>query len=156
MEFSLFFRTFAKEIKNNGNMSQKIAFRPHQTRGIDMINTLRNMGGKNKFQSIGWTVTPEAYFIDESGIIRKDLTRLLEKEGYKIYTLEEYEEEMKKSEPTVEPSMVKLDEVCEWIQKNMKKYVKYKTSRGEDGEIEFTIISHSVDMVRDLRKEMEK
>lgn len=137
-------------------MNKKIAFRPHQTRGIDMINTLRDMGGKNRFQSIGWTVTPEAYFIDESGIIRKDLIRLLEKEGYKIYTLEEYEEEMKKSEATVEPSIVKLDDVCDWIQKNMKKYVKYKTSRGENDEIEFTIISHSVDMVKDLRKAMEE
>ena len=96
LEFSFFFRTFAKEIKNNRNMDQKIAFKPHQTRGMDMINTLRDMGGKNKFQFIGWSVSPNAYYIDEMGIIRKDLTRLLEKEGYKIYTLEEYEEEMKK------------------------------------------------------------
>lgn len=73
-----------------------------------------------------------------------------------IEGLVDEEEEMKKSEATVEPSMVNLDDVCKWIQKNMKKYVKHKTSRGEDGEIEFTIISHSVDMVRDLRKAMEK
>ena len=137
-------------------MGQKIAFRPHQTRGIDIINTLRDMGGKNTFQFSGWIVTPEAYFIDENGIIRKGLTRLLEKEGYKIYTLEEYEEEMKKSEATVEPSMVKLDDVCDWIQKNMTKYVKHKTSRGENGEIDIYIISYDLDMVRDLRKAMEK
>lgn len=137
-------------------MGQKIAFRPHQTRGIDIINTLMDMGGKNTFQSIGWTVTPEAYFIDESGIIRTGLTRLLEKEGYKIYTLEEYEEEMKKSEATIEPSMVKLDDVCDWIQKNMTKYVKHKTSRGENGAIDIYIISYDLDMVRDLRKAMEK
>lgn len=63
---------------------------------------------------------------------------------------------MKKSEATVESSMVNLDDVYDWIQKNMKKYVKHKTSRGENGEIEITIISHDIDIVRDLRKAMEK
>lgn len=63
---------------------------------------------------------------------------------------------MKKSEATVESSMVNLDDVCDWIQKNMTKYVKHKTSRGENGEIDIYIISYDLDMVRDLRKAMEK
>lgn len=128
-------------------MGQKIAFRPHQTRGIDIINTLMDMGGKNMFQSIGWTVTPEAYFIDESGIIRKDLTRLLEKEGYKIYALEEYEEEMKKSEATVEPSMVKLDDVCDWIENHIFDFPWYDNEQGDFS---------SKDVANALRKAMEE
>ena len=63
---------------------------------------------------------------------------------------------MKKSEAIVESSMVNLDDDCDWIQKNMTKYVKHKTSMGENGEIEITIISHDIDIVRDLRKAMEK
>ena len=63
---------------------------------------------------------------------------------------------MKKSEATVEPSMVNLDDVCDWIQKNMKKYVKHKTSMRGNGEIDITIISCDIDIVRDLRKAMEK
>lgn len=63
---------------------------------------------------------------------------------------------MKKSEAIVESSMVNLDDVCDWIQKNMTKYVKHKTSRGENGVIDIYIISYDLDMVRDLRKAMEE
>jgi hypothetical protein len=73
----------------------KIAFRPHKTRGPEIINILRGMGGKNRFDYIGWSVMHESYYIDENGIIDKHLTSYLEGEGYKIYTLEEYEEEKK-------------------------------------------------------------
>ena len=144
-------------------MGQKIAFRPHQTRGQEIIRILENMGFRNPSKYDGncsESITKDYAFIGgcdgaEDCIILTDIV-YLENIGYKICTLEEYEEEMKKSEATIEPSMVKLDDVCDWIQKNMTKYVKHKTSMGENGAIDIYIISYDLDMVRNLRKAMEK
>jgi hypothetical protein len=75
---------------------EKIAFKPHKTRGQEIIKILENMGGVNKFnldgsQGILANETKYGNYIandwDAFGLMRL---------GYKIYTLEEYEEEEKK------------------------------------------------------------
>lgn len=134
-------------------MNKKIAFICHKTRGQEIIKILEGMGGVNKYNLDG----SKGIIAIETNIRGNYITNdwdylgLLEL-GYEVYTLETWEEKNN----SVLTKTVNLDDVCEWIQKNMKKYVKNETSRGENGEIEFTIITHSVDMVRDLRKAMEK
>lgn len=72
-------------------MRKKIAFKPHETRGQEIINILENMGGVNKYNLDG-----------SKGIIAIETNRgnyiandwdycSLLLRGWEIYTLEEYE-----------------------------------------------------------------
>jgi hypothetical protein len=78
------------------NDMEKIAFKPHKTRGQEIIKILENMGGVNKFNldgSRGILANETNY----GNYIANDWDAFgLMRLGYKIYTLEEYEEEEKK------------------------------------------------------------
>lgn len=67
----------------------KIAIQGHPTRGKEVIQILESLGGKNTSNWHGNGNARDGFFIDNDGIIRfSDLP-----EGYKLYTLEEFEKE---------------------------------------------------------------
>jgi len=78
----------------------KIAFKPHETRGQEIIKILENMGGVNKYNldgSKGIIAIEKNY----GNCIANDWDILgLMKLGYKIYTLEEYEDELCEKTPS--------------------------------------------------------
>ena len=69
----------------------KIAIQGHPTRGHEVIQILKSLGGKNKKGLNGskeyW------YFINSDGYIRNDYKSVLQYKGFKTYTLEEFEKE---------------------------------------------------------------
>ena len=73
---------------------KKVAFKPHETRGQEIIRILENMGGVNKYNLDGSkgiiAIETKAgnYITNDWDIL--GLTKL----GYKIYTLEEFFEEI--------------------------------------------------------------
>ena len=80
------------------NMRKRIAFKPHETRGQEIIKILENMGGVNKYN-----------FDGSKGIIAIDSTSDMSisndwdycgliMNGWKVYTLEEYEKLTKTSQ----------------------------------------------------------
>ena len=89
-------------------MNKKIAFICHKTRGQEIIKILEEMGGVNMYNIDG----SEGIIAIETKLRGNPITNdwdycgLLEL-GYEVYTLETWEE-TKKSEATVELSMVKV------------------------------------------------
>ena len=78
----------------------KIAFKSHKTRGQEIIRILENMGGVNKYNLDGSQGTVLAIETNYGNYITNDWDILgLMKLGYKIYTLEEYEEELCEKSP---------------------------------------------------------
>ena len=73
----------------------KIAFKPHETRGEEIIKILEGLGGFNRYNTRKATATfkDTAYCVDERRIIIEMYEEELIESGYKIYTLEEWEKE---------------------------------------------------------------
>jgi hypothetical protein len=70
---------------------KKIAFKPHETRGQEIIKILEGLGGINVYNLDGSTGTI-AIETNRNNLIANDWdTKGLLRMGYKIYTLEEYE-----------------------------------------------------------------
>lgn len=69
----------------------KIAIRGHVSRGIEVIQILESLGGKNNALFTG--SEEHWYFINPNGYIRKDYKSVLQYKGFKTYTLEEFEKE---------------------------------------------------------------
>lgn len=79
----------------------KIAFRPHKTRGQEIIRILENMGGVNKYRLDGSQGSVLAIDTKRNNSIDDDWDGFyLLNLGYKIYTLEEYEEEFCEKSPS--------------------------------------------------------
>ena len=78
-----------EQIKST-NMEKKIAIRGHKTRGAEVIDILKQLGGSNSYPLLGGYAN-NIYFIDKNNIIEylpisiKDIDKI-----YQIYTLEEY------------------------------------------------------------------
>ncbi len=72
------------------NMEKKIAIRGHKTRGAEVIDILKQLGGNNSYPLLGG-YAHNIYFIDKNNVIEyiplsiKDIDKI-----YQIYTLEEY------------------------------------------------------------------
>ena len=74
-------------------MNKKIAFKPHETRGQEVIKILENMGGVNKYNLDG-SKGIIAIETDKGNNITNDWDYwgLLQRDnGWEIYTLEEFE-----------------------------------------------------------------
>lgn len=120
--------------------NKKIAFKPHETRGQEIIKILEGMGGVNKYNLDG-SKGIIAIEINRGDYITNDWDMMgLWRLGYEVYTLETWEEKTK-------PKMVNLDKVCEWLEKNIWVYINYEGCSGEELEN---------DVIEDLRKAMEK
>lgn len=131
----------------------KIAFKPHETRGQEIIRILENMGGVNNYNLDGSkgiiAIETKAgnYITNDWDIL--GLTKL----GYKIYTLEEYFEEIH--------NMDKINEVNtmdKWEYMYVKRYISELTSflsdfnkYGKDGW-ELCVYSESNNMAVFKRK----
>ena len=78
-------------------MRKKIAFKSHETRGHDIIKILEGMGGVNVDNHKGNLPTEwdSAYYVYGDNTIQFARIDFLSKLEYKIYTLEEYENECK-------------------------------------------------------------
>lgn len=111
---------------------KKIAFKPHETRGREIIKILENRGFRNPSKYDGnysENITKDHAFIGgcdgaEDCIILTDIV-YLENIGYKICTLEEYENEYKTTE-----IMSRL-EMLKWCFENLlesEKSLEYITS----------------------------
>lgn len=74
----------------------KIAIQGHITRGKDIIKILENLGGKNRFDCEGYNVAL-FYYINSWGFITCNFSKGMS-EGYKYYTLEEYEQQFNNME----------------------------------------------------------
>lgn len=88
-------------------MRKKIAFKPHETRGQDIIKILEGMGGVNKYNLDGSKgiiaiETNRGNYItndwDYWGLLQSD-------NGWVIYTLEEYER-LTKTKKTIDVNKV--------------------------------------------------
>ena len=76
---------------------KRIAIVPHITRGADVIKKLESLGGVNADEHKGnlpieWK---SAYYIYGDGTIQFAIIEYLEKLGFEIYTIEEYEKQFK-------------------------------------------------------------
>lgn len=144
----------------------KIAFKPHETRGQEIIRILENMGGVNKYNLDGSkgiiAIETKAgnYITNDWDIL--GLTKL----GYKIYTIEEYFVEIYNTlknnicEKTPSPptssfdelvpilckKLISLEDACEWIKENFECYV------GADVSPYYIYVD---EFVEDFRKAME-
>lgn len=80
------------------NIEKSIAIRGHQDRGVEVINILKQLGGKNSCSLVGG-YPHNIYFIGNNNEIEyipftiKDIDKF-----YQIYTLEEYLESLKQTE----------------------------------------------------------
>ena len=80
------------------NMEKKIAIRVHKTRGVEVIDILKQLGGQSRYNLLGGCVD-NIYFIDNkneidyTSITIKDVDKI-----YQIYTLEEYLETLNQTE----------------------------------------------------------
>ena len=95
-------------------MNKKIAFKPHKTRGQEIIKILEGMGGVNKYNLDG-----SKGIIAIDNLSTKPITNDwdvvgLWKLGYEIYTLETWEEKIN----SVPVKMVSIDKVKEWLKYN--------------------------------------
>lgn len=73
---------------------EKLAFLPHKTRGKEIIKILEGLGGINVYNLDGSETVgfPAVISIERNQAIANDFdARVLYKMGYKIYTLEKYE-----------------------------------------------------------------
>lgn len=73
-------------------MRKRIAFKPHETRGQEIIKILEVMGGVNVDNHKGNLPTEwdSAYYVYGDNTIQYARIDFLSKLEYKIYTLEEY------------------------------------------------------------------
>ena len=70
---------------------KKIAFKPHETRGEEIIKIMEGMGGINKYNLDGSKGIIAMEKTNRGNYIANDWSMLgLMKLGYKIYTLEDY------------------------------------------------------------------
>ena len=91
----------------------KIAFRPHPTRGSEIIKIFESLGFRNPLNYDG--STSNIYYLNHvayvggcdgaEDCIILDNIDYLERVGYKIYTLEEWEE-LNKHENNINPAML--------------------------------------------------
>jgi len=86
----------------------KIAFKPHETRGQEIIKILENMGGVNKYNLDG-SKGIIAIETNRGNYITNDWDYWgLERTGWYIYTLEQWE--------ATADRKVSLNEVCDWLE----------------------------------------
>jgi hypothetical protein len=79
------------------SLIKRIAFKPHETRGQEIIKILENMGGANVDNHKGnlpieWD---SAYYIYGDKTIQCGRIDILSKLEYEIYTLEEFEDKFR-------------------------------------------------------------
>ena len=72
-------------------MRNKIAYKPHETRGEEIIKILEGMGGVNKYNLDGSKGIIAIDYSSNKSITNDWDYRGLLLRGWKIYTLEEYE-----------------------------------------------------------------
>lgn len=102
---------------------KKIAFKPHETRGEEIIKILERMGGVNKYNLDGSKgILAIDYSSNKSITNDWDFCGLL-LEGWKVYTLEEWEENN-------EEKMVSVDKVKDWL------YINF-TETYRDGDYDY-------------------
>ena len=95
-------------------MNKKIAFKPHETRGEEIIKILEGMGGVNKYNLDGSKGIIAIDNLSTKPITNDwDLVGLL-KLGYEVYTLETWEEKNN----SLHNKMVSIDKVKEWLKYN--------------------------------------
>lgn len=96
-------------------MSRKIAFKPHETRGEEIIKILERMGGVNKYNLDGSKgILAIDYSSNKSITNDWDFCGLL-LEGWEIYTLEGWEKNN-------EEKMVSVDKVKDWLFDNFSEW----------------------------------
>lgn len=104
------------------NMEKKIAIRGHKTRGAEVIDILKQLGGSNSYPLSGGYMG-NIYFIDKNNVIEympisiKDVDKI-----YQIYTLEEYLEILKQTEKindkTQRQLSVDIETAKQWYKTN--------------------------------------
>ena len=104
-------------------MRKKIAFKPHATRGEEIIKILEGMGGVNKYNLDG-SKGILAIETNRGNYITNDWDMMgLWRLGYEVYTLETWEEKN-------EEKMVSVDKVKEWL------YINF-TETYRDGDYDY-------------------
>ena len=104
-------------------MRKKIAFKPHATRGEEIIKILERMGGVNKYNLDGTKgILAIDYSSNKSITNDWDFCGLL-LEGWEIYTLEGWEKNN-------EEKMVSVDKVKDWL------YINF-TETYRDGDYDY-------------------
>lgn len=102
---------------------KKIAFKPHETRGEEIIKILEKMGGVNKYNLDGSKgILAIDYSSNKSITNDWDFCGLL-LEGWEIYTLEGWEKNN-------EEKMVSVDKVKDWL------YINF-TETYRDGDYDY-------------------
>lgn len=102
---------------------KKIAFKPHETRGEEIIKILERMGGVNKYNLDGSKgILAIDYSSNKSITNDWDFCGLL-LEGWEIYTLEGWEKNN-------EEKMVSVDKVKDWL------YINF-TETYRDGDYDY-------------------
>lgn len=138
----------------------KIAIKPHKNRGNEIIKIFENRGFRNPSKYDGnysENITKDYAFIGgcdgaEDCIILTDIA-YLENIGYKVCTLEEYEDEMIEGLAIEESQkkMVSLDKVCDLL------YAMLCTQDINDYDyVTAPAYDNVEDFVEDFRKTMEK
>lgn len=104
-------------------MRKKIAFKPHETRGEEIIKILERMGGVNKYNLDGSKgILAIDYSLNKSITNDWDFCGLL-LEGWEIYTLEGWEKNN-------EEKMISVDKVKDWL------YINF-TETYRDGDYDY-------------------
>lgn len=102
---------------------KKIAFKPHETRGEEIIKILERMGGVNKYNLDGSKGILAIDYLSNKSITNDwDFCGLL-LQGWEIYTLEEWEENNAEK-------MVSVDKVKDWL------YINF-TETYRDGDYDY-------------------
>ena len=70
----------------------KIAIQGHFTKGKEIIQILESLGGKTIFAGLGFDER-YYYYINSNSIIERSLITIKTKDEFKLYTLEEFEQE---------------------------------------------------------------
>lgn len=95
-------------------MSRKIAFKPHETRGEEIIKILEGMGGVNKYNLDG-SKGIIAIETNRGNYITNDWDMMgLWRLGYEVYTLETWEEKNN----SIPVKMVSIEKIEKWLNDN--------------------------------------
>lgn len=110
---------------------KKIAIKPHKTRGKEVISILEKNGGVNcnEYSGTEHIEHPVAYYVAVDHYIVFSNITFLEQRGYKIYTLEEWEDECK-SDEMIEGLVEESDDFEKMYMESEKRYEE-EYSKGE-------------------------
>lgn len=91
------------------NMEKTIAIRGHKTRGTEVIDILKQLGGKNSYSLVAG-YEGNIFFIDKNNEIDYKPLTIKDTDKFQIYTLEEYLETLNQTEQIKSTNMEKVIE----------------------------------------------